>query len=306
MRCPDCNAHNPDGAAFCSLCLRPFGERPAPAPPAPPAAAPATQPTPATEPPPAPEPTPAQKPTPAPTTAPADQPAPTAPTAPTAPSAPTVRSGRFRKTEEGFDWQCDRCQEWSPLEVTTCRVCGRGFRQAMGAEVEEGLPDDVDPRVVVGLSAIAPGAGHLLLGRHGAGWARMLLFAIWLLGGLLLLASSEGRFPLVVVPLFLGAVVLAVASVLDVRLLLAGRKDGFLSGSAFLWLVVGVFGLTILAMVPTLLEATRGGGAPDLLPGERLGTEEPAEPADPADPADPFAPAPDAPVEQPTPEVVDN
>lgn len=270
MRCPDCNAHNADGATFCTLCLRSFEAAP-PTPAIPPA--PAAPPTPAD---PVGEHAPAGEPIPA------DGPAESDEALPARPVRATARSGRFRRTEEGFDWQCDRCAAWNPIELTTCRACARPFRTAMGEHDEDDLPE-VDPTVAVVLSAVAPGSGHLLLDRVGAGAARLGLFTLWLLGALVFIAQSSGtgRFPWVALPLLLGAMALSGASVIDVQRLLRRSGDPVLDGSNLLWLVVTVFGVTILAMIPTLLEAS--GDVPAV---EQVGDEADPPPGDGGLPGD--------------------
>ncbi len=277
MNCPDCNAHNADSASFCTLCMRSFAPEPAPPPPAEPEP---VAPSPPVAPNLAPGPTPSGA-----AAVPAwaaldpggdavlDDPAGGEPidAGDRPPGHGASTSGRFRRTEEGFNWQCDRCASWSPLEVTACTVCARPFRAAMGQEEEQKIDTSVDPMLAVGFSAVLPGAGHILLGRPLAGWSRLGLFLLWFFGAVAFVAQSQGTStaPLAAVPLFLGAAALAVVSVLDVQFLLAGSKRTALSNRGFFYLVIGVFLATIGAMVPGVLAAadtgSTGGGDPTIV-----------------------------------------
>ncbi len=276
MKCPECNAHNPDGAAFCSLCLTKFAK---PEPDPPPIA---SAPEPGGPPPAAPE--PLAPPTPgradlaeaaaalvasesgtaepqdgAGTGAEAadgtgDDAGSPEPAAPAVPGRGTAQTGRIRRTDEGFDWQCDRCATWSPLEVSTCTVCGRPFRAAVGGESDGPELADVDPRIALGLSMVLPGAGHLALGRTGTGLARLMLFCIWAFGALsfAIQARDSEQSAIAAIPLALGALIMWGISLYDVQNLSAGRDEPLLDGRRMLWLVFGIFGATMAAMLPSL------------------------------------------------------
>ena len=102
-------------------------------------------------------------------------------------------------------------------------------------------------------SAIAPGAGHIAVGRYGSGWARLVLFLSWLVGALLMSSSGGARAG---VPLLLGAAVMWGGSLVDLRRLQEGQEE-LLVGRRLLWLVLGVLLLLGLTMVTSALQILR-------------------------------------------------
>ncbi|MFP5309361.1 MAG: zinc ribbon domain-containing protein [Actinomycetes bacterium] len=242
VRCPDCGAHNPESAPFCTQCFRSFAAPPPPPPPPAPAveldldvelvAGPDTDPT--------------------------------APPAAGTDAAPAGRQdaepellgdGRFRRGPEGLDWACGRCGTWTPMERTTCPGCGARFGSELVGDGEPPLRTDVPPVAALVASALLPGAGHVLLGRPVAGIGRALLYVLWLVGGVLLLqgaAASEASL-LPAMPLVAGAFVLLFGSVYDAHLLTSGSTQQVLGSRTLLWLVVGVVGLTTIAFLGAAL-----------------------------------------------------
>lgn len=244
MRCPACQAHNPDSAEWCTQC---YGSLRAPEP-APPAAAPAT--TPATA-------SPADPPA---TASPATGPGPAEDTSPASgdPSAVGYVSedGRFRRTEEGLDWRCHVCDAWNPIERTTCSTCSAPFAAETTSGPEPG--ELVDESVALLAAALLPGLGHILMKRTGVGIARALLYVTWLVGGLLLLfsAARAGQSALPSAPLLLGAVALWAATLLDTITLHRGTGQELLQPRVLLWLTVGVMGATMLAFAAATFTVT--------------------------------------------------
>lgn len=246
MRCPSCNAHNADGATFCTLCHSSFVAPPVVDDPAPVA-----------------EPSPDE---PATVRAGVDESDAAAAIAVADVQGPTTSTkGTFRKTEEGFDWRCARCLEWNPLELTACSVCQLPFRDTMAGEAAAPVPD-VSVAVVVGLSVVAPGLGHVAAGRTGTGVMRIVLFFLFLWGGLLLRAqtSGPGGPRLAVVPLLVGALVVWIVALVDANWLAQGVPRVVLTPRAYLWLLVAVLVLTLGAALPAIFRA----GAPDTSPSE--------------------------------------
>jgi hypothetical protein len=178
--------------------------------------------------------------------------------APSTPSAPSgirepgeaVAAG-LRQGPEGLEWSCVACEVYNPLEASTCVVCGTPFT-ARFTEREAAEPVDWDAALRRNL--LLPGLGHMAAGHSGSGVARMLLFGVWLLGGLLVLLGAGAAGFVVAAPLLGGAATVYVATVVDIRRLESGLGE-LLVGRALLWLVVAV---TALLVVSTVL-ATAGG-----------------------------------------------
>lgn len=240
MRCPTCAALNPESADWCSQCyvaLRIETPRPPSAP-----AEPATPPVP----PPA-----------------VAVPQPTSPAAgPGTEIALGEESsdGRFRRTEDGLDWRCAVCSEWNPLDLLSCAVCGAGFGRAVGAT---GAADDLTPMTegtATVMTAVLPGLAHVMVGRSAAGYLRMALYVVLLLGGVLLVraAASAGQSILPGIPMVIGALTVLVVSILEAPRLAGGDDTPILTGRFVLWLVVGVLGALMASFLLATLEATGG------------------------------------------------
>jgi hypothetical protein len=226
VRCAACGARNAATAGWCTQCYAALGA--AAAPPVEEVASPDVLP-------------------------PADLRSPAVP----APSSPgelprdpaSAASDRDVRDRDGtIEWRCARCDTWSPLLAASCATCG-GAREGFGErEATRGRPD-VDPRLLTGASLVLPGAGHLLAGRAGTGSARLLLWLLWLVGGL---ATARGAgSALVATPGFVllaGAAVLWAATLVDVRRLTVGDDREVLAPRPLLWLVGGVLVALVLAV----------------------------------------------------------
>ncbi len=104
MNCPTCGAHNTPQAPWCTQCLRPLGEDPAPT----------ASPVPA-------EPTPSQ--------------VPPTPSASGETSTSAVDTDRpFRTVDGEVEWRCPACANWNLLAIPSCAVCGH----ALGASGDGG------------------------------------------------------------------------------------------------------------------------------------------------------------------------
>ncbi len=165
-------------------------------------------------------------------------------------SAP-VEVGDVRDIDGVVEWRCRTCGSWVGLEQAACTVCGTA-RTGFGGDTSSTRDvRDLDGSRILGASLVLPGLGHVLAGRIGSGITRMLLALIWLIGGLWwLVATTTGRLPGVI--LVIGAVLLWVASAMDIRGLLAGGEEPF-GVRGLLWFVVGV---TALLMITVAVAAT--------------------------------------------------
>lgn len=245
MRCPSCDARNPDDAAWCSQCFATLA-------------------------------------TPAPTdpTQPDADPTDAAPTgrrrAPAVPSAPpatgqatptTVGPGdRMRRSEGGIEWRCAVCDTWNPLSLESgttdvCTACQTPLREI----VVQGPATASAPRVsettaLVG-TALLPGLGHVLLGRAASGGARMLLYVVWLAGSLALLAGAagSGQSLLPAAVLLVGAALVWAGSMADTFGLARHTGRELLQPRVLLWIVVGVLGLLVLALTTSAVRLPAGG-----------------------------------------------
>lgn len=161
----------------------------------------------------------------------------------------------FRRHGDEVQWQCPRCEHYNAIELQRCEVCATPF--------VERFRDDEPPAprnwtAALALTAFAPGAGHLSIGRYGSGTARLLLFVTWMLGAFLLLTSGGGQGLIVAMPLLLGSAVVWGVSLIDIYRLQHGDAE-LLVGRRVLWLVVGVLVLLVLGLFGTV-----GSGAPGL------------------------------------------
>ncbi|MBW3659247.1 MAG: zinc finger Ran-binding domain-containing protein [Actinobacteria bacterium] len=174
------------------------------------------------------------------------------------PSPATSSDGRLRRTEEGLDWRCPACETWNPIERHTCVSCGAAFTRAFARGDDEAATPEVTEPVAVGASLLLPGLGHVLLGRTPAGALRMILYVTWLLGGLVLLraAAGSGQPVLPAIPLLLGAMVVLVASVIEVQRTVAGADTVLLTARITLWLVVAVLGALMLSFFAATMAVT--------------------------------------------------
>lgn len=236
MRCPSCDARNPDEADWCTQCfarLRP-------------------------------EPEPDH------TRLPVDDVVPEPDASPVAVPATGVEAddagellqsggGRFRRHEGEIEWRCEVCQSWNLVGLARCTVCGAGMD---GPSELAPVQQRASSSVVLLLSALLPGAGHAALGQMATAWARGLTYLLWVVGGTALLVtalgSGESALP-GMIPL-LGAMVLWAVTLLDVQSLLAYRTRQILDARVFLWLVVGVVGLLMLTFMATFSRVGSGSG----------------------------------------------
>lgn len=227
MRCPSCQATNPDTAAFCGQCYERFEAQPvavadphelpdwlavgAPAPPADADGPPGTPGTPGT-------PTAGEEPRPDGAGTPAER--------------REAAAGRFRSDGVQARWTCVVCGEENSMEDFSCTVCG----SRMDAEADPTA--GVDWVAARRLELMAPGLGHLRAGQGGMGVARTTLVVLWSLGALALVLSGTAGV-LAALPLVIGIVAIWVTGPSDLDALRVGRQPR-LGGRTFLYLVIGV------------------------------------------------------------------
>jgi hypothetical protein len=224
MRCVSCGARNAETADWCTQCYASLRGRPAD-----PVELAASSPAPPSEP----------------------EPSARAPSPPSRPvaSGPTGTHRDVRDHGGEVQWRCERCDTWSPLLAPSCTTCG-GPRHGFGEAAASSADREVSPASVTALSVALPGAGHLLAGRMGTGSARLLLWVLWLVGGLSTVrGAGSGTLALPGVVLLVGAGVLWVATMVDVKHLTAGRDREVLGTRPLLWLVGGVVSSVVLAVL---------------------------------------------------------
>ena len=229
MRCPQCGATNPDSAAWCGQCLQRF-DQPA-------------------------EPVPAADLSPQPD---ADDGlgvldgGDVVTTEATAPPAAADAPAGFRREGDDVQWQCPQCDRFNSIDSQHCEVCGTAF-------LERFQQPEVEPprnwNAALLMTLVAPGAGHISVGRYGTGVARLVLYLGWVVGAMAVAGIAGGRGALVVTPLILGAVVLWAGSLVDIYRLQHGQSE-VLGGRSLLWLVVG----TLILMGLGLFAAVAGAG----------------------------------------------
>ncbi|MDQ3538664.1 MAG: hypothetical protein M3415_07710 [Actinomycetota bacterium] len=231
MRCPNCAATNPDDASWCGQCFAAFKQaRPDPRP-APTPAAPAS-----------------------PVVSVPAEPAGNLAHTSASESIQQLRTPGMRRRGDEVEWECTGCGEYHSIDQLHCDVCGASF-----ADRFRPVEADVPPaswQLALVLSALTPGAGHVLLGRYGAGAARLLLFVVWLLGAFALRNGPGASAALVVAPLLLGVVALWVTALVDIQRLRSGRPV-VLSNRALLWLVVAVVGMSLLGLFVAFVAISR-------------------------------------------------
>lgn len=217
MRCPTCQATNPDSATFCGQCYMRFEHGTASADPLPRRDGSD------------PEDLPEWLAVGAP-----DEPA-TGDVASADPPGPDPRPatvGRFHSDGVAVGWTCVVCGEDNPMAEFSCTVCGT----RMDAEVDHASA--VDWPAARRVEAFVPGLGHVRAGSGGMGMARTAMVLLWGLGAAVL-ATAGGAGLLAALPLLVGVLVIWVTGPSDLDALRAGREPR-LNARVFLYLVIGV------------------------------------------------------------------
>jgi hypothetical protein len=243
VRCAACGARNSDRATWCTQCYAPLGDAAAPPPGGPPADEPPVTPT---------SPAPGSQP-------PGSQPlgspplgsersAPASSAAVPASDAAGGADRDVRDRDGVVEWRCRRCEAWSPLLSSTCTTCG-GPREGFGEDPPTTAARVPDVSVLLAVSVVLPGVGHLLAGRPGTGVARLLLWLLWLGPGLPAVLGAQGAVAaLPGLVLLAGAAVLWATTLVDVQRLAGGDGREVLTSRRLLWLVGAVVAGAVLAV----------------------------------------------------------
>ncbi len=226
MRCPACHATNPQDASWCNLCYARLRATPP--------IAVSSRHAPA-----------------------ADAAVPVEPAAVAAdpvrpevgsitPDATTTLAQRgFRRRDGELEWECPSCALFNRIDDLECAACGAALSDRYRGADQPPAPNASTALI---LSAVAPGAGHLAVGQYGSGLARVLLYVLWLAGGVALAVSGGAAALPGATPLLAGALLLWCASLYDLVALSRGGRQA-LEGRVFLWLVVGVTLLSLFGVV---------------------------------------------------------
>ena len=222
VSCPNCGARNATAAAWCTQCFAPLGQGGA-----------------GVQPDPQPDPQPDAEEPPVSRQGGRDGAA--------AAADPDAAGRDIRQRDGEVEWRCDACETWQPLGLIHCGTCGT-VRTGFGY-----LPRTArvraTPTTALVVSVVLPGLGHLLLGAIGAGIARLVLWAVWIVGGigLVLEPASRGIGGVLVV----GALALWLASLVGVWRLGTGEPDPV--GTRML--AVGVGAVTLLMVLVAVAAA---------------------------------------------------
>ncbi|MEX0659770.1 MAG: hypothetical protein WD080_11605 [Egibacteraceae bacterium] len=171
------------------------------------------------------------------------------PAPPAAPAAEPVLPAGLRRRDGDLEWECPRCGRWESVASLDCAACHVTITpQGDGGDPTAAARRLAEPWVAaLALSAVVPGAGHIGLGRYGAGLTRALLFAAWVVGGAALWVARgmpAGG------PFVLGAGLLWAGTLVDIGALRRGRRE-VLGRRSLRWLAVGVVLLTAVGVLAT-------------------------------------------------------
>lgn len=228
MRCPNCDALNPDDAKWCGLCFTPFerdeaaeGESlpelevnipPTVVPPSPPEVERAWQRV-----------------------------------------GETLGEGGGEKKAA---WECPVCEATNSLEADRCGACGITIYDAFARARAEAARPPKDPRAAAALSVL-PGVGHLYLGLVAEGVVRVVL-AVWWLGSAVLLSGAPSSLGPVRAIFILAVAGLVVVSVIDAfRAASTPGTPAILSRKVILYSALGVVGLSTFGALMSALRLRR-------------------------------------------------
>lgn len=157
------------------------------------------------------------------------------------PEPGAIATPGFRTVDGALEWVCAACGGWTTIDSMSCAVCQAPFDQR-----DEATAPVRDWRRARLVSVVAPGVGHIIVGRAPSGIARVVLFWLWALGAVLLGADAARGAVLPAAVLVAGAVTVHVLTLGDLGRARKGLPER-LAGRFLLWLVVGVTGAVLVA-----------------------------------------------------------
>lgn len=165
---------------------------------------------------------------------------------------PHAAPAGFRTQDDDVQWNCPDCESWASIDERVCPHCQTPFGTGSATQEPHRLTRGGTRGQALLGNAVLPGLGHLLAGWTGSGLARMVLFIVWILGGIALLGAGGTK---VALPLLLGAAALWSASLFDAWQLNQGGVQ-LLNGRTLLWLVVTVTVLATMGVAAAALTAS--------------------------------------------------
>lgn len=230
MQCPNCNALNPDDAAWCALCLAKFDPEPV-----------------------------ADKSEPDLRVQPATQGMPMIQTDPPeveeAWGAVARSESPIKAAGSELTWVCPSCTRQNSIKHNNCVVCGTSFFDAFKPpDAAKGPPKD--PRVAVSLSFI-PGAGHIYLGRVADGLTRLLL-ALWWWSFLIFVPSPTASLVGVRLMFLMASIGLVLVSMYDAHsAALDSRALPLLDRRLVMWSSLVLGAMVVVGGISSIMGATR-------------------------------------------------
>lgn len=233
MRCPNCNAVNPESAEWCALCLRRFE----PDPPPPIEATAVVRPYAAPQP--------------------SGSPISEASVGVTElhDSEPIRQSGPVTRRGDLVTWTCQSCSNENAMTSERCAVCGTSFYAAFGP-IRAKEPGITGNPVAAALLSVIPGAGHLYLKRTGEGIVRLSLGVWWFLIALFLPNATRS---LIGVKALYALAALGLVGVSMIETYQAAENPSssqILTRSMVLWTSIGLFGLLMIGGIASAFSAT--------------------------------------------------
>ena len=158
--------------------------------------------------------------------------------------------------EEGITWTCLRCETVNSMEARVCTVCGTTFAEAIQPEKKAGPKRD--PKVAAAISLALPGAGHAYLGLWPEGVARAII-STWVVAITIFTGMQDAAQARMMSALFgfVGTGLWLVAAHDSYREAMGESRLVLLKRKFFLWLVLGLLGMSIVMIFVTALTAGR-------------------------------------------------
>ena len=149
-------------------------------------------------------------------------------------------------------WTCPTCETVTPIETTTCSVCGTTLSQMVHPPPKR---PERDPNTAALVSLFYPGAGHAYLGLWGEAIARGVV-STWAVAVALIAAFASGQSSGRLITIMFGLIAFGLWGIAAHDAYRAARHDErqvILRGRGFLFLVLGMLGLLLLVVVGSAL-----------------------------------------------------